>query len=99
MTRDEYLLACLGEEAAEVAQRVGKALRFGLFDLDPANGETAQARLCGELNDLLAVVSLCVSFGILPSSWMDEAKVIAKIDKLWEFMRYSISRGTLTPPE
>ena len=33
LTRQEYLLICLGEECDEVGQRVTKALRFGLSEV------------------------------------------------------------------
>lgn len=35
MNKVEYLLACLAEEAVEVAQRATKAMRFGCNEVQP----------------------------------------------------------------
>lgn len=68
MTREQYLLTCLAEECAEVAQAASKAIRFGL---DPLSGRPEKYRkvnnrgdLEAELGDLLAVASM---LGLTPS--------------------------------
>ena len=50
MNRTEHLLACLAEECAEVAQAVGKALRFGLDDGYPGTDRKNADDIAKELN-------------------------------------------------
>lgn len=51
----DHLLACIGEEAGEVQQAVGKALRFGLLDKNPNTTSTNWVDLRKEIHDLVAV--------------------------------------------
>jgi len=58
MDREKYLLTCLSEEASEVIHRASKAIRFGLDEVQPGQPSSNRERLCDELCDLLAVVSM-----------------------------------------
>ena len=96
MNKQEYLLTVLSEECAEVAQRVSKALRFGLDAVEPGQELTNEERIVREYLDLVAVVEMCVSNAILFEDIDAEYIVAAKKKKVKVFMELSKSRGTLT---
>lgn len=97
MNNREYLLASLGEEAGEVTQAVGKALRFGLLDSnikDPDSG-TNWVKLRQEVHDLVAVYAmLCEEFGEVPE--LDRELLEKKKEKVKKWQEYARSVGTLT---
>lgn len=97
MNLTEYLLTCLGEEGAEIAQDCSKANRFGLDDVNILlpEGPTNRARLIAELNDLMAVTTILVMHGILPPEWQDADAQEAKMQKVMAFANYSRNRGNL----
>lgn len=96
MTRSEYLLTCLAEECAEVAQRVSKALRFGLSEVQPGQPMSNADRILGELDDLLAVTTILQLEGVLPEAGPpSDAVVDAKRAKIERFMAISREQGTL----
>lgn len=88
MNEQEHLLTVLSEECAEVAQRVCKAARFGLSEIQPGQHEDNKRRIERELADLMAVADL------LGLRVRDEDKA-AKIEKLKKYMGYSREIGTL----
>ncbi len=51
---DRELLTILAEECCEVGQRVSKALRFGLMEVQPGQPLSNAERISEELGDLLA---------------------------------------------
>jgi hypothetical protein len=98
MTREEHLLTIAAEECAEVAQRLSKALRFGLDEVQPGQSLTNRERIRYEYSDLAAVLEMIdpptPSGGrIHPPSGkaMDEKR--AKVET---FLAYSAQQGTLT---
>lgn len=94
MDRREYLLACLAEECDEVGQRVMKALRFGIWEVQKGQPLNNGQRIADEYADLIAVYSICIREGILPSPNIDTDAKLAKIEK---FMAISREQGTLAP--
>jgi NTP pyrophosphatase (non-canonical NTP hydrolase) len=68
------ILVILGEEAAEVIQETSKTIRFGLDDVRLNNLEK-------EIGDLLAMIDLLESHGVIDSTRLETAKN-AKIVKL-----------------
>jgi len=68
------ILVILGEEAAEVIQETSKTIRFGLDEKRLNNLEK-------EIGDLLAMIDLLESHGVIDSNRLDAAKH-AKIVKL-----------------
>jgi len=88
MTLDEHLLTCLGEEGCEVSQAVSKSLRFGLPDVNvlKPNGPSNRERIVEELNDLMALVEICVYRGLLPEDWKNRE---AREEKKAKVMRYT----------
>lgn len=64
MNKQEYLLTCLAEECAEVAQRCTKALRFGINECQPGQELSNEERLNIELNDLFTICRLLSFEGV-----------------------------------
>lgn len=88
MNETEHLLTVLAEEGAEVSQVACKAIRFGLSDFKPGQGDDNRRMLERELADLMAVADL------LGLKVRDEDKA-AKVEKLKKYMGYSRELGTL----
>lgn len=99
MNITEHLLTCLAEEAAEVAQDCGKALRFGLDDINVNNpgGPNNCQRLIVELNQLIAVANMLADRGCIPQNWIDPRTQLEKKDKVRKFMIYAHGVGALIP--
>ena len=95
MTRDEHLLSCLAEECAEVAQRVSKALRFGLEEVQPGQPFTNAERIVYELIDLKAVVGMLEDPKLLAPLGDDSSLVADKVRKVNSFMQYAKAMGAL----
>ena len=94
MNRQEYLLTCLSEEAAEIIQAVGKAQRFGLDD--DFFDESPKQAIIRELNDFMAVIELLDEYcdaGFWP--WEDAEMIEAKKKKVLKYIEYSEKKGTL----
>lgn len=104
MTREEHLLTITGEECAELAQRIAKALRFGLEQIQQdaddhphENPErlTNRERLMREYYDLRATLGMC---GIDAWDTSDLARRCEreKVAKVERYLRRSAACGTLT---
>lgn len=97
MTREEHLLVILAEECSEVAKEIAKALRFGLDDKEPGQDKTNRQKIATEFNDLYAVVDMCIVAKILnESDIIVENEIIAKVQKVEKYLRYSKSVGKLS---
>lgn len=81
MNRDQEILLITQEECAEVTQAISKCFRFGLDNHKPGKPKTNRQHLADELGDLLAMISLCQSAGIVDQKDVDAA-MAAKLDKL-----------------
>jgi len=103
MNTPEHLLTCLAEEGVEVALEMSKlahkSLRFGLDDRNVLNptGPNNRERLVDELNDLQAVIEMCMARGIIPIGWQDAEKIAAKKVKVLRFMDHAKNVGALKP--
>ena len=95
MNRSEYLLTCLAEECAEAAQRVSKALRFGLREVQPGQPLTNDDRICDELRDLIAVAHILHSEGVIGWFMPESLDVTSKRDKIERFMAISREQGCI----
>jgi hypothetical protein len=97
MTKREYLLICLMEEAAEVAQAASKCIRFGDDGTWPGYDGSCIVRLARELIDFM-VVSEMASSTIAPLDLPDPelmARVKAKHEKLEAMMQRARELGIL----
>ena len=96
MNRSEYLLECLSEECNEVGQRVSKALRFSLREVQPHQPLNNAERIVEELGDLYSVVAILISEGILPHFSIPQETVDTKRAKIERFMAISRETGALS---
>lgn len=98
MDRKEHLLTCLAEECTEVGQRIAKALRFGLAEIQTGQSLTNGERIAEEWRDLYAVANILVEEGILPVHLMsiDQTVVDQKREKIERFMVISRREGVLS---
>ncbi len=71
----------LQEECAEVIQAVSKINRFGIDNFKPGKPKTNREHLEEELGDMLAMIDILISNGIVSSDNLEVAKK-AKIEKL-----------------
>lgn len=96
MTRQEHLLTHSAEECNEVAQRLIKALRFGLGEiyLHHPDGltRTNAERIMAEFTDLIAVMDMAG----FPLSVISDKAIDEKQAKVEKYLRYSKSLGLLT---
>jgi hypothetical protein len=90
----EHLLLVMAEECAEVAQRVSKAIRFGIDEIQPGQSLTNAERIMQEMDDLEAVRLMLTARALLPGH--TARNIQAKIEKLAVFMKYAEQCGTLT---
>lgn len=98
MTRTEHLLTILAEEAAEVAQRVSKALRFGTGEIQPGQPLTNAERIVHEFYDLLAAYEMLHEDAMfVPRTFTADRSARGRIDdkkgKVEKFLAFSAGRG------
>jgi len=96
MSKEQFLLNKLAEEASEIVQIALKTAQFGMNEKHPEKTETNRERIFAELNDLLAVVDELNEFhdfGFEPN-WL--AKV-GKRQRMIEYMEYSQMLGKVEP--
>lgn len=93
-----YLLVCLMEESAEIAQAAAKSIRFGLDDSHPKRvGETNEDDLLEELYQCIAVVEMLQENKNLKTLTNEEIQCIKnkKKEKMIKYMSYSKEKGQL----
>ena len=94
MTRDEHLMTIAMEECAELAQRISKALRFGMGQVQPGQPFDNRERAIEEYAHLIAAMEM---IGI-PLAAVPEEAIDAKREKVEKFLRYSEKLcGTIRP--
>lgn len=96
MNRTEHLLVCLAEECDEVSQRVAKALRFGLDEVQAEQPLSNTARIVDELEDLISVALILHHEGIIPAFYPKDSRVEKKRTKIEKYMAISREQGVLT---
>lgn len=100
MNTTEYLLSCLAEECCEVGQRVSKALRFSLGEVQPTQDLDNADRIRAEYIDLLAVMEILVEKGIIQRvSDLDRPAIDAKKAKVQKYLDYAVSIGAVVDVE
>lgn len=95
MNRQEHLLACLAEECDEVGQRVMKALRFGLDEVQSGQSMTNDERIAMELRDLLSVAQILLEEGALTRFSPTPEEIAEKQAKIERYMEISRREGVL----
>ena len=104
MTRHEHLMTIAMEECAEVAQRIAKAQRFGMSQIQQDADDQPQenpdrlsnrTRIINEFNDLVAVLEMLdITLAVI-----DGPRIVAKIEKVERYLLRSARCGTLQPSE
>ena len=94
MDRAEHLLMIAGEEGCEIAQRVSKALRFGIAEVQPGQEKNNAERIVYEYADLVAVMTMLDKEGIVEIKGMADM-IAAKTEKVEKFLEYSRKQGRL----
>ena len=89
LSENQYYLIVLAEECGEVQRAIGKALRFGMDDVNPHTGESAREHLLNEAQDVLASLR---ALGIEA----DESKIDKKLAKMRKYLQYARDRGTVS---
>lgn len=97
MTEDEHFLLCLAEEGDEVGQRVSKALRFGMYEVQAGQPLNNADRIVEEVKDLIAVASILEKRGQISAFLPTAEEVTAKEDKIRKYMAIARQQGTLVP--
>ena len=93
MNKQEYLLTCLSEEAAEIIQAVGKAQRFGMDD--DYYDESPKEAILREFIDLVAVIEMLFGEDIRTTILYSGEEIDAKKKKVLKYIEYSKDKGTL----
>ena len=79
--QEREVMNILSEECAEVVQAVSKCHRFGMDNQKPGKPKTNREHLEEEIGDLMAMVDILCSMGVVELDNLRVAK-IAKIEKL-----------------
>jgi len=98
MTRNEHLLTIAAEECAELAQRLSKASRFGLEEVQPDTDKnphrwTNRERILREYADLIGVLEM---LDISVETDVSVSHLKAKKLKVEGYLDYAVDCGTLT---
>ena len=93
-TELDHLLSTLAEECAEVIQRITKAQRWGLSEVQPGQSLNNAERIRQELNDVRAVVEMLYEWhGV--NLLHDNEQIRAKREKVLHFMKYARDIGEM----
>lgn len=95
MTEIEHVLSCLAEECCEVGQRVSKALRFGLNEVQEGQEMSNAERIAYEFKDLITIGYMLQSNGVLPDIIPTEEEAEAKVAKVLKYIEYAKQQGTV----
>lgn len=91
----EYYLSCVAEECLEVAFRVQKAIRFGLFEEQPGQTLNNWQRIAEEWSDLLTAMDVLIeSEGLLHARPVEEQQ--AKRAKIAHYLKHAYKEGQVT---
>ncbi len=99
MNEQEHLLTCLAEECTEVGQRVAKALRFSLDEVQPGQPLTNAERIVEEFHDLFAVATILEARGVIGHIIPTDEQIGAKRRKIERFMAHARLSGALVPED
>lgn len=83
---ERELLTILAEECCEVGQRVAKALRFGIDEVQTGQNLTNAERIMQELGDVMAVIDQLESIGVVDRPRITDFRV-AKRPKLKSYLQ------------
>lgn len=94
MTKTEMLLTILAEECVETAQRVSKAIRFTLDEVQPEQELTNAERIIYEFNDIVTMMEILAEEGVFDIV-IDRKAIEKKKLKVEKYLNYSLKLGTI----
>jgi hypothetical protein len=99
VNRIDHLLTIAAEECAEIAQRISKAQRFGLREVQPGQDDNNAKRIMLEVSDLLAVLDMVDEETLGALNFEDDVDKLraAKRAKVERFLEHSAKMGRLDP--
>lgn len=101
MSEKEWLLVCLMEELAETSQRVSKALRFGVDEIQPGQPLTNMQRIAEENADVLVIMGMLAHHNTDISNVFSneefERRAEAKVMRVLELIRKARESGIIKP--
>ena len=92
MDRKELLLTIVMEECGELTQRISKAVRFGLDEVQEGQDLSNAERIVYEFNDLLATLGVLEDEGYLDNI-IDLSAIDKKKLKIEKYLCYSKELG------
>lgn len=97
MNVKEHLLLVAMEECDEISQRISKAIRFGLEEIEPGQELNNTDRIILEYCDLQAVIEMLQERNLFPyaESMRFPKRIMDKKLKLEKYMAYSKELGLL----
>ncbi len=95
MTIKQFLLLKLSEECSEVSQRALKQMQFGRDEIQKSQDKTNGERLREEVNHLIAVITILLEIGEMPSITPEELldAIDVKRFRVNKYLRYSQELG------
>ena len=96
MTKLQFLLLKLAEEAGEIVQIAAKTSQFGMLEKYPEQPFTNAERCHQEINDLLAIIDMLndeFNFGFVGDVYAMEMKK----KKASKYLSYSVRLGMVDP--
>lgn len=95
MNKTEHYLTIAAEECTEVGQRISKALRFGLTEIQPGQPLTNAERIVVEAKDLLIILTELRVMGVIPAFHPTLEEASAKLSRVEKMFEVSRREGTL----
>jgi len=93
LTIEQYDLSCLAEELAEIQQMIGKAIKHGLQDCNPENGESNFDAIQRETFDAVYYMKRLN----IKSQWSSQVEFNARDSKYEKWLKYSQENGAVEP--
>ena len=94
MNREEMLLVKMMEECGEVIQACSKALRFGLDDAHPKQGNVPNREcISKEILDIFTIHTMLMEEGTIQDCWTPQAERAARVEK---YLKLSKKLGRLS---
>ena len=89
-----HLLFCLAEECGELQQDIGKAGRFGVFDIRPHTSTSNWDTMRNELHDIVAIYEMLFTL-LIEDTILYREMVEAKKIRVLKYMEYARDRQQL----
>ena len=99
LNRQQMLLIIAAEECNELGQRISKALRFGVDEIQPGQDLNNMQRIMYEYTDLLCVMGMIADNGKEFPKNINVKSLEEKRTKVEKYLKFSQECGTLQSDE